>query len=141
MFWQKEILTSRLGLSPHGSGFRQMAGVHTVSNITAGHNHGIRFLNEDWNESISNDQTFLLRWNSSINSNLSKDLGLFKVEYPANGAAVYSLYTNLTGTHTWPLIAASICPANTMSQNIWSRAPASGNLTGWATTYIRCGYL
>lgn len=108
LFWQKEILTPRLGPSPHGSGFRQMAGVHTVSNITAGYNHGIQFLNEDWNESISNDQTFLLRWNSSISGNLSKDLGLFKVAYPANGTAVYSLYTNLTGTHTRLLIAASI---------------------------------
>lgn len=58
--------------------------------------HSLRFLNDDWNESISNGELFTLRWNQSLVKGGS-ELGLFKVTYPADGVVVYELVTNLTG--------------------------------------------
>ncbi|OAA47126.1 hypothetical protein NOR_02762 [Metarhizium rileyi] len=59
--------------------------------------HGLRFLNEDWNDSISNGSPFTLTWNQSL-IKAGAELGLFKVTYPANGVVVYDLVANLTDT-------------------------------------------
>ena len=58
--------------------------------------HSLRFLNDDWNESISNGELYTLRWNQSVVKDGS-ELGLFKVTYPSAGVVVYELVTNLTG--------------------------------------------
>ncbi|KAG8422885.1 hypothetical protein J3459_009979 [Metarhizium acridum] len=57
--------------------------------------HGLRFLNEDWNDSISNGNLFTLTWNQSL-VKAGAELGLFKVTYPADGVVVYDLVANLT---------------------------------------------
>ncbi|KAF5130936.1 hypothetical protein E5D57_007285 [Metarhizium anisopliae] len=49
--------------------------------------HGLRFLNEDWNDSISNGNLFTLTWNQSL-VKAGAELGLFKVTYPADGVVV-----------------------------------------------------
>ena len=58
--------------------------------------HGIRFLNMDWNDSITNGQPFTLTWNRSFMGD-SMRLGVFEVKYPRNGLVQYELRTNLTG--------------------------------------------
>ncbi|PNY23069.1 Uncharacterized protein TCAP_06978 [Tolypocladium capitatum] len=58
--------------------------------------HSLRFLNDDWNDSISNGELFTLRWNQSV-VKAGSQLGLFKVTYPQDGVVVYELVTNLTG--------------------------------------------
>lgn len=60
------------------------------------HSRGIRFLNTDWNDSISNGDSFGLKWNVSVAGTAAK-LGLFKVTYPENGVVVYEFASNLTG--------------------------------------------
>ncbi|KAL6901595.1 hypothetical protein GGI43DRAFT_361525 [Trichoderma evansii] len=57
---------------------------------------GLRFLNEKWNDSISNGHLFTIRWNESLDDALSPELGLFKITYPKNGVAAYELISNLT---------------------------------------------
>ncbi|KHO00271.1 uncharacterized protein MAM_02194 [Metarhizium album ARSEF 1941] len=57
--------------------------------------HGLRFLNEDWNDSISNGNPFTLTWNQSL-LKAGAELALFKVAYPADGVVVYDLVANLT---------------------------------------------
>ncbi|KND87777.1 hypothetical protein TOPH_07540 [Tolypocladium ophioglossoides CBS 100239] len=57
--------------------------------------HSLRFLNDDWNDSISNGEFFTLRWNQSL-VKAGSQLGLFKVTYPKDGVVVYELVTNLT---------------------------------------------
>lgn len=61
---------------------------------TPGHN--LRFLNEEWNDSISNGLSFTLRWNQSLERDKT-ELGLFRIRYPQEGVVVYDLVTNLTG--------------------------------------------
>ena len=56
----------------------------------------LRFLNNDWNDSISNGELYTVRWNQSLAKGDS-NLGLFKVTWPAHGVVVYELKTNLTG--------------------------------------------
>lgn len=58
---------------------------------------GLRFLNEKWNDSISNGHPFTIRWNKSFDDAPSPELGLFKITYPKNGVAAYELISNLTG--------------------------------------------
>ncbi|GJN69354.1 hypothetical protein VFPFJ_06071 [Purpureocillium lilacinum] len=57
--------------------------------------HGLRFLNDEWNDSISNGDPFTLRWNQTVDKGGSQ-LSLFKVTYPEDGVIVYELVTNLT---------------------------------------------
>ncbi|KAK4082529.1 hypothetical protein Purlil1_11187 [Purpureocillium lilacinum] len=57
--------------------------------------HGLRFLNDEWNDSISNGDSFTLRWNQTVDKGGSQ-LSLFKVTYPEDGVIVYELVTNLT---------------------------------------------
>ncbi|EHK45818.1 hypothetical protein TRIATDRAFT_41175 [Trichoderma atroviride IMI 206040] len=57
---------------------------------------GLRFLNEKWNDSISNGHPFTIRWNESLDDTLSPELGLFKITYPKNGVAAFELISNLT---------------------------------------------
>ncbi|KAI5467823.1 hypothetical protein BGZ63DRAFT_419502 [Mariannaea sp. PMI_226] len=57
--------------------------------------YGLRFLNEEWNESISNGQPFTLLWNESIDGSRAQ-LGVFRVTYPDDGLLEYQLVTNLT---------------------------------------------
>lgn len=61
------------------------------------HGHGLRFLNEEWNDSISNGQPFTLKWNQSL-VKTGAQLGLFKIRYPADGVVVYDLVSNLSGS-------------------------------------------
>lgn len=65
--------------------------------------HGLRFLNEDWNDSISNGDLFTLTWNQSL-VKAGAELGLFKVTYPADGVVVYDLVANLTGLYSRRLL-------------------------------------
>ena len=58
--------------------------------------HGLRFLNDEWNDSISNGDPFTLRWKQTVDKGGSQ-LSLFKVTYPEDGVIVYELVTNLTG--------------------------------------------
>ena len=57
--------------------------------------HGLRFINDDWNGSIANGSPFTLRWNESIED--EGDLRLFKITYPEEGAVSFELVSNLTG--------------------------------------------
>ncbi|KAF4509843.1 hypothetical protein G6O67_001783 [Ophiocordyceps sinensis] len=59
--------------------------------------HGLRFLNDEWNDSISNGDSFTVRWNQSL-ATLGSGLGVFKVTYPKDGVVVYELISNLTDT-------------------------------------------
>lgn len=56
--------------------------------------HGLRFINDDWNGSIANGSPFTLRWNESIED--EGDLRLFKITYPEEGAVSFELVSNLT---------------------------------------------
>lgn len=58
-------------------------------------NHGLRFMNEDWNESISNGHPFMLKWNESLEG-IATELGVFRVAYPQDGMVVYELVSNIT---------------------------------------------
>lgn len=58
--------------------------------------HGLRFLNEDWNGSISNGEPLTLRWNESIDG-AGAGLKLFRVRYPKDGEISFELVSNLTG--------------------------------------------
>ena len=60
---------------------------------------GIRFLNEEWNDSISNGHLFTIKWNESLDEARSPELGLFKITYPRDGDVVYELVSNLTGAY------------------------------------------
>jgi hypothetical protein len=60
--------------------------------------HGLRFLNDEWNDSISNGDPFTLKWNQTF-AKAGAELGLFKVLYPADGVTVYNLVANLTGVY------------------------------------------
>lgn len=57
--------------------------------------HGLRFLNEEWNESISNGELFTLVWNETIEGS-DAQLGVFRITYPRDGVKEYELVTNLT---------------------------------------------
>lgn len=58
--------------------------------------HGLRFINDEWNGSIANGQSFTLQWNESIEDG-DGDLRLFKISYPEDGAVSFELVSNLTG--------------------------------------------
>lgn len=60
--------------------------------------HGLRFMNDEWNGSISNGQSFKLRWNDTIEDG-DGDLRLFKVYYPKAGVVELELISNLTGVY------------------------------------------
>jgi hypothetical protein len=74
---------------------------HGPHNFTGPANEGIglRFLNEEWNDSISNDHPFTIQWNESLDEAQAPELGLFKITYPKNGVVVYELVSNLTGVY------------------------------------------
>ncbi|EGR45454.1 uncharacterized protein TRIREDRAFT_111038 [Trichoderma reesei QM6a] len=57
---------------------------------------GLRFLNEEWNDSISNGHLFTIQWNQSLDEDRLPELGLFRITYPRNGDVVYELVSNLT---------------------------------------------
>ena len=59
--------------------------------------HGLKFTNEEWNESISNGDPFTLQWNETIEGVDNAQLGIFKVTYPKDGVREYELVSNLTG--------------------------------------------
>ncbi|KAL7800077.1 hypothetical protein V8C37DRAFT_4130 [Trichoderma ceciliae] len=71
---------------------------HRPDNLTglATDGIGLRFLNEKWNDSISNGHPFTIQWNESLDEARAPELGLFKITYPQNGVAVYELISNLT---------------------------------------------
>lgn len=75
--------------------------LHPAAAAAAGGNgHSLRFLNEDWNDSISNGNPYTLRWNQSL-AEAGGQLGLFTVSYPRDGIIVYDLVSNLTGAYRW----------------------------------------
>ncbi|UKZ82434.1 hypothetical protein TrVFT333_010223 [Trichoderma virens FT-333] len=71
---------------------------HGLDNLTgpATEGIGLRFLNEEWNDSISNDHPFAIQWNESLDGTQAPELGLFKITYPRDGIVVYELVSNLT---------------------------------------------
>ncbi|KAL7948455.1 hypothetical protein V8C42DRAFT_314505 [Trichoderma barbatum] len=71
---------------------------HGLDNLTGAATEGIglRFLNEEWNDSISNGHPFTIQWNESLDEAQAPELGLFKITYPRDGVAVYELVSNLT---------------------------------------------
>jgi hypothetical protein len=75
-------------------GYMALPGELTSPSTT--NDHGLRFINDDWNGSIANGLPFTLKWNGSI-ENEEGDLKLFKVFYPEEGAVAFELVTNLTG--------------------------------------------
>lgn len=72
------------------------SGPHNLTGAT-NEGFGLRFLNDKWNDSISNGHPFTIRWNESLNDALSPELGLFKITYPRNGITAFELISNLTG--------------------------------------------
>ncbi|KAJ4857006.1 hypothetical protein T069G_07903 [Trichoderma breve] len=72
---------------------------HGLDNLTglATEGIGLRFLNEEWNDSISNDHPFTIQWNESLDGAQAPELGLFKITYPKDGVIAYELVSNLTG--------------------------------------------
>ncbi|KAG5977556.1 hypothetical protein E4U55_006669 [Claviceps digitariae] len=58
--------------------------------------HGLRFLNGEWNDSISNGQPFILTWNLPMGKP-GPQLDLFRIRYPKDGIMVFDLVLNLTG--------------------------------------------
>ncbi|RDA95362.1 hypothetical protein CP533_3549 [Ophiocordyceps camponoti-saundersi (nom. inval.)] len=72
--------------------------VHPTDAATQGMDvHGLRFLNDEWNDSISNGEVFTVRWNQSL-AKVGSGLGVFQVTYPKDGVVVYELVSNLTDT-------------------------------------------
>ncbi|KAK4069299.1 hypothetical protein Trihar35433_5878 [Trichoderma harzianum] len=74
---------------------------HGLDNLTglATEGIGLRFLNEEWNDSISNDHPFTIQWNESLDGAQAPELGLFKITYPKDGVIAYELVSNLTGAY------------------------------------------
>lgn len=72
-----------------------MAGVNRTTEDSGGQAHGLRFLNDEWNNTIINGDEFTLRWNASLDLH-NAELGLFRVMYPDQGVVVYQLDSNLT---------------------------------------------
>lgn len=70
---------------------------HLTGPVTEG--IGLRFLNEAWNDSISNGHLLAIRWNQVLDEARSPELGLFKITYPRDGDVVYELVSNLTGLY------------------------------------------
>ncbi|KAK4074459.1 uncharacterized protein Triagg1_5055 [Trichoderma aggressivum f. europaeum] len=73
---------------------------HGLDNLTglATEGIGLRFLNEEWNDSISNGHPFAIQWNESLDGTQAPELGLFKITYPKDGVIAYELVSNLTGS-------------------------------------------
>ncbi|PHH69545.1 hypothetical protein CDD82_7695 [Ophiocordyceps australis] len=57
--------------------------------------NGLRFLNDKWNDSISNGDPISLQWNQSL-TKPECALGLFKIVYPRDGVVEYEMVSNLT---------------------------------------------
>ena len=68
-------------------------------------NHGLRFINDDWNGSIANGQAFKLRWNDTIEVDHG-DLRLFKIWYPKDGVITFEQVSNMTGVFLDQLLDA-----------------------------------
>jgi hypothetical protein len=56
--------------------------------------HGLHFLNKDWNGTIINDRPFLLHWNESLQED-GAYLNLFRVIYPSHGLVSYDKISSL----------------------------------------------
>lgn len=78
---------------------------HGLDNLTgpATEGIGLRFLNEEWNDSISNGHPFTIQWNESLDRTQAPELGLFKITYPKDGVIAYELVSNLTGVYHNPI--------------------------------------
>ncbi|ATY64505.1 Tyrosine--tRNA cytoplasmic [Cordyceps militaris] len=72
-----------------------MAGIHQSTDDFGGREHGLHFTNDAWNNTITNGDDFILRWNETIDAKLGT-LGLFKVTYPSDGVVVYEVAQNIT---------------------------------------------
>jgi hypothetical protein len=66
------------------------------SDLTGVEDRGLRFINEDWNGSISNGIPFTLKWNETIDDE-DGELKLYNVSYPQGGGVSFELVSNLTG--------------------------------------------
>uniref|UniRef100_A0A8H7NKW7 Uncharacterized protein n=1 Tax=Bionectria ochroleuca TaxID=29856 RepID=A0A8H7NKW7_BIOOC len=67
------------------------------SDLTGVEDRGLRFINEDWNGSISNGIPFTLKWNETIDDE-DGELKLYNVSYPQGGGVSFELVSNLTGS-------------------------------------------
>jgi hypothetical protein len=55
---------------------------------------GLRFTNDEWNGSIANGQSIMLRWNESIEAG---EMKLFRISYLVDGAMAVEPRANSTG--------------------------------------------
>lgn len=59
-------------------------------------NHGLRFMNSAWNDTISNGETFNLNWDKNLHG-IDADLGVFRMSYLDEGIIAYKLTVDLSG--------------------------------------------
>lgn len=69
-------------------------------------NNGLRFMNSEWNSSISNGELFHLNWDKGLNG-VEADLGLFRVLYLEEGVISYKLALDLTGMSTFAVVVVT----------------------------------
>ncbi|KAF4592365.1 hypothetical protein GQ602_002664 [Ophiocordyceps camponoti-floridani] len=90
--------------------------------------HGLRFLNDEWNDSISNGDVFTVRWNQSL-AKTGSGLGVFQVTYPKDGVVVYELVSNLTDAIEGDGASCKWTPQNLDKQGLYAMWLTSGQAT------------
>ncbi|RDA84856.1 hypothetical protein CP532_2075 [Ophiocordyceps camponoti-leonardi (nom. inval.)] len=94
--------------------------VHPTDVATQGMDvHGLRFLNDEWNDSISNGEVFTVRWNQSL-AKVGSGLGVFQVTYPKDGVVVYELVSNLTDAIENDGATCKWTPQNLEKKNLYA---------------------
>ncbi|PHH77143.1 hypothetical protein CDD80_911 [Ophiocordyceps camponoti-rufipedis] len=90
--------------------------------------HGLRFLNDEWNDSISNGDVFTVRWNQSL-AKAGSGLGVFQVTYPKDGVVVYELVSNLTDAIEGDGASCKWTPQKLEKQGLYAMWLTSGQAT------------
>jgi hypothetical protein len=85
----------------------QMARVLDNATTSDADDHGLQFINEEWNESISNGQQFTVGWNRSLNGEAA-ELNVYSVTFPKDGLVKYEFSQNLTGMNG-PVASIKVC--------------------------------
>ena len=80
--------------------------------------HGLAFLNDEWNGSIANGQPFTLGWNRSLGGE-NAQLTMFRVTFPVDGLVRYEFDRNLTGEP--PSLACQTFKLNTLPRRVDDR--------------------
>ncbi|RCI13198.1 hypothetical protein L249_0855 [Ophiocordyceps polyrhachis-furcata BCC 54312] len=94
--------------------------IHPTDVATQGMDvHGLRFLNDEWNDSISNGEVFTVRWNQSL-TKVGSGLGVFQVTYPKDGVVVYELVSNLTDAIENDGATCKWMPQNLEKKNVYA---------------------